>query len=268
MSGRPGQGHGFFFSPAHLFLLVKAVPVQRNSKARKPSREAAGNGGRDGEVREDLAQERGVPINVGSATERERQKTGGESPRSCEGDEGRPTQREGRGGCGPAGGRDGPRPAASKQADEVSGLTAPAPSNFKRNDGEPAAVGTAELWVGALLGPPGCLEGCTSSLAPDPARGTSSGEGRDQGGVNRDLGTPPQRQTVGDHLNAPVILTDGVEIEISDEDVEGNRRPCFSADPGGRSLQRGGTVCGQLLHNLQEFRLTKGKTKRLAVAYI
>ena len=101
-------------------------------------------------------------------------------------------------------------------------------------------MGTAELWVvGALLGPPGCLEGCTSSLAPDPARGTSGGEGRDQGGVNRDLGTPPQRQAVGDHPNAPVILTDGVEIEISDEDVEG-----FSADPGGRSLQRAST-CAQ-----------------------
>ena len=37
----------FFFSPSHLFLVVKAVPVQRNGEARKPSREATGNGGRE-----------------------------------------------------------------------------------------------------------------------------------------------------------------------------------------------------------------------------
>ena len=57
---------------------------------------------------------------------------------------GRPTQHEGRDGCGPAGGWDCPRPAPSKQADEVGGLIAPAPSNFKCDDGKPAAEGAAE----------------------------------------------------------------------------------------------------------------------------
>ena len=63
----------------------------------------------------------------------------------------------------------------------------------------------------------------------------------------RELGTPctpPQTQPVGDHLCAPVVWADGVELEISDEDVEGNRRLCFSADPDGRSLQRAST-CAQ-----------------------
>ena len=70
--------------------------------------------------------------------------------------------------------------------------------------------------VCALLGPPGSQEGCASSMAP---------EGRDQGGVDRDLGTPPhpppppQRQAVGHHLYACRPL----EVEVSDEYVEGNR---------------------------------------------
>ena len=105
-------------------------------------------------------------------------------------------------------------------------------------------------WVCCQGSPPQILD-CPRERLPAPAldsprrplrqRSTTS----KQGGVNCDLGTPPQRQAIGDHLNAPVILTDGVKIEISDEDVEGNRRPCFSADPGGRSLQRAST-CAQV----------------------
>ena len=110
------------------------------------------------------------------------------------------------------------RQRASKRTKlAASGLIAPAPSNFKRDDGEPAAVGTAELWVGALLGPPGCLEGCSSSLARDPARGTSSGEGKDQGGVE-----PGHPSTEAGRWRSPqcACRPDGRgRNEISDEDV-------------------------------------------------
>ena len=63
---------------------------------------------------------------------------------------------------------------------------------------EPAAVGAAKLWVGGLLGPPGCLEGCTSRLAPDPAWGR--GETRM---VSTNLGTPPQRLRTFTSQDAP-----------------------------------------------------------------
>ena len=80
-----------------------------------------GNGGRHGGVDEDLAEaeERRVPINVGSATDRRLEARAAAKEMRHEG---RPTQREGRDGCSPAGGWDGTHPAVGTL--EGSGICA------------------------------------------------------------------------------------------------------------------------------------------------
>ena len=57
-------------------------------------------------------------------------------------------------------------------------------------------------------------------------------DGRHECGVDHQLGTTKQRQTISNHLEAAPVLPDHSEVQITDEDVRETQAPASRQNPG------------------------------------
>ena len=107
------------------------------------------------------------------------------------------------------------RPRPRKQADEGGSFGTPATTDFKTEHNQAAPTGIGELRVGTLFCP-ACFSQRCSSGAASPAPGhTGRSKWRDKCSVNGQLRASPQRQAIGDHLNAALIMTVCLEVQVS-----------------------------------------------------
>ena len=130
-----------FFFPTHLFETIRdAVPVQlaqtQGDVLRRQVQACSGEalsrarwqtaGKERGLVeasrRKDLAEQRLVAVDIGSAGKGKTKQTGTEGPGGRTGKQGRPSGGEGCDGCSSQRARDGAGPAASEEADKLGSL--------------------------------------------------------------------------------------------------------------------------------------------------
>ena len=143
-----------------------------------PLRHAAGERRDFRRVRQQVAHERQVLINIAGAGRREAEQAGSKGMGGCDGQHGRPAKCEGGGaGCTRRAWHSASA-AARELAHEGGCFGAPPATDFDAKDFEMATPGGSELRVRSLLGTTGNvdLEGCSSSAALDAARSTSRRE--------------------------------------------------------------------------------------------
>ena len=205
------------------------------------SRHAAGKGRRGRAVCQDIAEEWDVSIDIASVRKRECEEAGTKGARGCKRDEGRPPERVCGGGCAPGGCRRGPRPAAGELADEPRSLSTPAASDLESEHGQAGAGRSAELRVRPLLGLASQAQRGASGAAARATGGTGSRQWRDQSGVNSQLNTPPERESVGDDLNATLILALSDNIEVTHTNIGCDCGPSFTTNTSCCTLERART---------------------------
>ena len=126
----------------------------------------------------------------------------------------------------------------AKQADEGGSFGTPATTDFKTEHNQGAPTGVGELRVGTLFCP-ACFSQRSSSGAASPAPGhTGRSKRRDKCSVNGQLRASPQRQAIGDHLDAALIMTVCLEVQVSHQDVCGDSGTSLTADPGSCTFER------------------------------
>ena len=62
-------------------------------------------------------------------------------------------------------------------------------------------------------------------------------QGRHKRCVNCELGTAPKRQTVGDDLDAQLVLLLDNKVEVTQEHIGHDNSPCLTANPSSCSLE-------------------------------
>ncbi|OLP77477.1 hypothetical protein AK812_SmicGene42457 [Symbiodinium microadriaticum] len=166
------------------------------------------------------------------------QQAGGKGACGSYGEKSRPPNDKG-GNTGSALGHGGTaRPRPRKQADEGGSFGTPATTDFKTEHNQAAPTGIGELRVGTLFCP-ACFSQRCSSGAASPATGhTGRSKRRDQCSVNGQLRASPQRQAIGDHLDAALIMTVCLEVQVSHQDVCGDSGTSLTADPGSCTFER------------------------------
>ena len=87
---------------------------------------------------------------------------------------------------------------------------------LKRQYDKPRPSGALELSVGLAPFASGCVlhGGCGAGIRARP-RGASSGDRADDRGVDRELGAVPQRQAVGDYLDATCISDRYIDVHVA-----------------------------------------------------
>ena len=102
-----------------------------------------------------------------------------------------------------------------QQTQKVSGFCSEAAADFHANNDERAAAGTLKLGVSLVaLASCGGID-CTARLGIRPwSRVTTASDGRDNGGVDRQLRPVPERQPVGDDLDPALILDRDVQVHV------------------------------------------------------
>ena len=133
----------------------------------------------------------------------------------------------------------GPREdaGAARTRHEVCSFVAPATTELESKDDELAPGGVAKLWVGSPLGFAGKEERSPDrAAASTPGRARRS-QGKDQGGVDRHLGTTPKCKSICDDFNAALVLLGGINIEVMEPDVHGHCGTGLSAHAGCSTLE-------------------------------
>ncbi|OLP95780.1 hypothetical protein AK812_SmicGene22018 [Symbiodinium microadriaticum] len=217
---------------------VLHAPVQGCSSRTRGK--AAGNRGSFVEAGggKDLAEQGLVAINIGGAGEGKTKETGTERSGGREGEQGGPTGCEGSNGCRPQRSRHSTGPAASEEANELGGLGTPAATNLKCKDNKSAPLRAHQLWIGAFLSPACEAKSGALVLALVPARSATSIERGNQGGIDSKLRAAPERESIGDDLDAAIIEAIGVDVEVAHKNIAGNCSPSLSADTGSSTLER------------------------------
>ena len=77
-----------------------------------------------------------------------------------------------------------------------------------------------------------------SKAAPTVRPAVGGPQGGDKRGVDCKLGTTPQRQAIGDDLNASVVLACWLDGQVRDKHVERDRYASFSAHTSSGTLER------------------------------
>ena len=180
----------------------------------------------------------GLAIKVCSVGDGKGQQAGGKGACGSYGEKSRPPGDKG-GNTGSALGHGGTaRPRPREQADEGGSFGTPATPDFKTEHNQAAPPGVGELRVGTLFCP-ACFSQRCSSGAASPATGhTGRSKRRDQCSVNGQLRASPQRQAIGDHLDAALIMTVCLEVQVSHQDVCGDSGTSLTADPGSCTFER------------------------------
>ena len=217
---------------------VLHAPVQGCSSRTRGK--AAGNRGSFVEAGggKDLAEQGLVAINIGGAGEGKTKETGTERSGGREGEQGGPTGCEGSNGCRPQRSRHSTGPAASEEANELGGLGTPTATNLKCKDNKSAPLRAHQLWIGAFLSPACEAKSGALVLALVPARSATSIERGNQGGIDSKLRAAPERESIGDDLDAAIIEAIGVDVEVAHKNIAGNCSPSLSADTGSSTLER------------------------------
>ena len=70
-------------------------------------------------------------------------------------------------------------------------------------------------------------------------------QGRHKRRVNCELGTAPKRKTVGDDLDAPLVLPLDNKVEVTQEHIGRDSGPCLTANPSSCSLEWDGSRAQQ-----------------------
>ena len=86
------------------------------------------------------------------------------------------------------------------------------------------APGTSAPWLASQA------QRGASGAAARATGGTGSRQWRDHGGVNNQLNTPPERESVGDDLNAPLILALSDNIEVTHTNIGCDCGPSFTTN--------------------------------------
>ena len=107
-------------------------------------------------------------------------------------------------------------------ADEACSLLAPAATGLEREDDQPATVGPQQFGIDTLLPQPR-LNKSGAPRSPRTAAGLARRvQGRDQSGVDSQLGTATQGQPIRNDVKAPVIDVVNHQVEIGQAGVGGN----------------------------------------------
>ena len=119
--------------------------------------------------------------------------------------------------------RDAGGTVLSQEAQEGGSFSAEAPANLNPEYDEPRSSGALELWVGLAPFASGCVlhGGCGAGIRARP-RGASSGDRADDRGVDRELGAVPQRQAVGDYLDATCITDRYIDVHVANPNISGH----------------------------------------------
>ena len=169
------------FFPGTFCTQLHAVPVPMSSprarenpshgvrpwprKSKGCSWHAAGNKRQLGGVGKDITDGRAISIDVACAGGGQAKQARRERRSSCRGQDGRPTESEGRGACCPRGGWCGAGAAPCEQTDKGGCFNAPPATNLDAKHSQVAASGMDELGVGFLFGLARGLEGSSCSAA-------------------------------------------------------------------------------------------------------
>ena len=127
----------------------------------------------------------------------------------------------------------------SQEAQEGGCFSAEAPANLNPEYDEPRPSGALALWIGLAPFASGCVlhGGCGAGIRARP-RGACSGDRADDRGVDRELGAVPQRQAVGDHLDATCITDRYIDVHVANPNVPGHLCSGLATDASNSMLQR------------------------------
>ena len=92
-----------------------------------------------------------------------------------------------------------------------------------------------------LLGLASQAQRGTSGAAARATGGNGGRQWGDKGGVNSQLNTPPERESVGDDLDATLILALSDNIEITHTNIGCDRGPSFTTNTSCCTLERAHT---------------------------
>ena len=201
-----------------------------------------------GRVSKDVTQERSLAIKVGGVGDGKGQQAGGKGACGSYGEKSRPPGDKGDNTCSALGHGGIARPRPREQADEGGSFGTPATTDFKTEHNQATPTGVGELRVGTLFCPACFSQRCSSGAASAAPGHTGKSKRRDRCSVNGQLRASPQRPAIGDHLDAALILTVCLAVQVSHQDVCGDSGAA-SAAPGhtGKSKRRDRcSVNGQL----------------------
>ena len=123
----------------------------------------------------------------------------------------------------------------SKGVQELSSLTGKPASDLPRQNDKPSPTTVPnELWIASLLRDSGALQGSSAhggaAWAGCPVR---------QSGINGQLCPSEERQAVNHNLeSARIKVVDGVEVQVSDEDIRAHPTTRLSANARRGVLER------------------------------
>ena len=80
-----------------------------------------------------------------------------------------------------------------------------------------------------------CGQRCSGGVAPGH---TGTSKWRDLCSVNGKLRASPQRQAIGDHLDAALIMPSCLEVQVAHQDMCGDSGTLLTADPGNCTFER------------------------------
>ena len=127
----------------------------------------------------------------------------------------------------------------SQEPQEGGSFSAEAPANLNAEYDEPRPSGALELWVGLAPFASGCvLHGGWGAGVRARPRGASSSDRADYRGVDREWGAVPQRQAVGDYLDATCITDGYVDVHVANPNVPGDLCSGLATDASNSMLQR------------------------------
>ena len=138
-----------------------------------------------------------------------------------------PAGNRGRSGCGR-----NSRPLMSReQAQELHGLSAKPAASLNADNDEAASPGAGEFRVGLMSLPARCGNDSTARLDISTRVGLAKPrEGRDDSGIEGELGPVPEGETVRDNFDAPGVCDGHIDIHVCKADVAGNPGASLPAD--------------------------------------
>eukprot|EP00439_Symbiodinium_sp_Y106_P048784 s4198_g6.t1 len=188
---------------------------------------------------EDVTQERRFAVKVGSDGDGKGQQTGGcEGTRSCDREKPRPPFDKGCNACCTLRRGSASRACPCEPSDERGCFCTPATPNLEAKDHNSALMGTSDLRVSAFLGPAGLSQGSACSGATTATGHTGRSAWRHQHRANSKMGATPQRQTIGDDLDATLGKSGGIEVQVSEKDVGCNCSASLTANPSRCAFER------------------------------
>ena len=138
-----------------------------------------------------------------------------------------PSGDRGRSRCG----RDRRRLMSREQAQELHGLSAKPAANLDTDNDEVAPPCPGEFWVGVVSLP--VRGGRDSAAWLDIGAGVGLAEphkGRQDSGIEGELGPVPEGETVRDNFDAPRVSDRHSDIHVCEADVAGNSGASLPAD--------------------------------------